>query len=77
MALETKVDYLVNYLEKNGSVISSCEQKYNHLEKKIMDLEVNFEVKKIETSEDSEKKLNNEVLKCEKKQSRRSKYESV
>ena len=30
-----------------------------------MDLEVNFKVKKIETSEDSEKKLNNEGLKCE------------
>ena len=31
-----------------------------------MDLEVNFEVKKIETSEDSDKNIKNEVLKCEK-----------
>ena len=33
---------------------------------KIIDLEVNLEVKKIETSEDSEKKVENEVFKCDK-----------
>ena len=49
VALEKKVDSLVNALEKKDSVISSIEKKFNQLEKKITDHEINLEVKKIET----------------------------